>query len=170
MNQRPTESIEEWLSTQVGALRKTLTKAILGAWTLAVPLLLSMSGLSTANKIIGSILWVSVTLNLFLFAVVCWHRVERRRHLSTLAKTPELPLLEDSDWSVLRRLVAYDMGCGVRRLADDMGVESYQISFSMDKLDAGGYVVQTRSETLSGPEYKPTPKGRAKIVDPKNNS
>lgn len=104
----PTEAVEEWLSTQVGALRKTLAKATLGAWTAAVPLILVWSGLSTANKIIGSILWVSVTLNLFLIAVVCWHRVERRRRSVSPTK---LASCDDSvselDFSLLELMYDY---------------------------------------------------------------
>jgi hypothetical protein len=165
----PTQPVEEWISTQSEVARTTLAKAIAGAWTLALPLLLSLSGLSTANKILGSVLWVSATLNLFLLVRVCWHRTQNRRRLADQPKKPELPVLDGFDLSVLIRLVAYDLACGVRRLAGDMKTESFKISYSMDKLAAWDYVVQTRPDTLSGAEYKVTPKGRARAVDPKNN-
>jgi hypothetical protein len=86
----PTQAAEEWLSTRVEATRTTLAKAAAAAWTAAIPLLLLWSGLSTANKMLGGVLWVSVTLNLFLLAVVCWHRTENRRRLSDQSKSGDL--------------------------------------------------------------------------------
>ena len=83
----PTQAAEEWLSTRVEATRTTLAKAAAAAWTAAIPLLLLWSGLSTANKMLGGVLWVSVSLNLFLLAVVCWHRTENRRRLSDQSKS-----------------------------------------------------------------------------------
>ena len=165
----PTQAAEEWLSSQVAAARTRLAKAAAAAWTAAIPVLLLASGLSTANKMLGSVLWVSVTLNILLLALMCSHRVSNRRRLADQPKKPELPVLDGFDLSVLIRLVAYDLACGVRRLAGDMKVESFKISYSMDKLAVWGYVVQTRPDTLSGAEYKVTPKGRARAVDPKNN-
>jgi len=85
----PTQAAEEWLSTRVEATRTTLAKAAAGAWTAAIPLLLLWSGLSTANKILGGVLWVSLTLNLFLLAKVCWHRTQNRQRLSDQSKLGE---------------------------------------------------------------------------------
>lgn len=84
------EQVELFLSNQVEALQKTLSKAVLGLATLVVPLLLLWSGLSTGNKIIGSILWVSIVLNSFLICKACSHRIEIKRLKSDLSKKPTL--------------------------------------------------------------------------------
>jgi len=159
------EAAEEWISTQSEAARTTLAKAIAGAWTLALPLLLSLSGLSTANKILGSVLWVSATLNLFLLVRVCWHRTQNRRREVDQAKLPEPPSLDGFDLSVLIRLVAYDVGSGVHRLANDMGVESFKVSHSTDKLLACGYVDYLR-ESSSGSVYRANAAGRSRCLNP----
>lgn len=85
----PTQAAEEWLSTRVEAARTTLAKAAAGAWTAAIPLLLLWSGLSTANKMLGGVLWVSLTLNLFLLAKVCWHRTQNRQRLADQTKSED---------------------------------------------------------------------------------
>jgi len=82
------ESLEEWLSSQVEALQKTFAKVILGFGTLVLPLFLLWSGLSTANKILAYTLWVSTIANLLLIAVVCSYRVARRQRLSDLIVNP----------------------------------------------------------------------------------
>jgi hypothetical protein len=161
-----TEAAEEWLSTKVEGLQTTFAKAVTTLLTLAGPLFLLWSGLSTANKIVGICLWVSVTLNSFLLAKVCWYRTENRRRLADLAKIPDPPELDGFDLSVLIRLVAYDMGCGVQRLAGDMGVQPYKVSHSTDKLLAWGFVDNTRESTASGAEFRANAKGRNHCINP----
>ncbi len=85
----PVEVAEEWLSTQVEGLQKTLAKATAGLVTLAGPVILAMSGLSTANKILASGIWVSMLGNLLLLALVCSHRVVNRRRLADRSTTSD---------------------------------------------------------------------------------
>jgi len=160
-----TKVAEGWLASRVEGARTMLAKAAAAAWTAAVPLLLLKSGFSTANKTLGSVLWVSATLNLFLLAVVCWHRRENRRREVDQAKLPDPPALDGFDLSVLIRLVAYDVGSGVHRLANDMGVESFKVSHSTDKLLACGYVDYLR-ESSAGSVYRANAAGRSRCLNP----
>jgi hypothetical protein len=161
-----TEAAEEWLSTKVEALRATFSKAAVASLTLVGPIILSLSGLSTANKVLGSILWVSVILNSLLGAVVCWHRVKNRKRLADLSKTPDLPALDDFDHHMLRYLVAQNLGCGVDRMASDCRKLPFEVSYSMDKLLAWGFVDNSRESTASGAEYRANAKGRDRCINP----
>jgi len=97
---------------------------------------------------------------------MCIYRTKVRRLEAELSKTPELPTLDGLDNSMLIYLVTQNLGCGVDRIAVYAGKASYEIAHSMDKLEAHGYVQKTRKFTASGAEYKATPKGRDKCVNP----
>ena len=98
------------------------------------------------------------------------YRTKARLLEAEIAKEPELPRLDPLDHSMLIYLVAQNLGCGVDRIATYAGKASYEISHSMDKLEAHGFVTKTRDSTASGAEYKATPKGRDKCINPRKNA
>jgi hypothetical protein len=120
--------------------------------------------LSTANKLAGSILWVSVLLNLLLLAVVCSHRIEIRKLRSDLSKKPELPELDGFDRAILLYLVGQHLACGVDRMAVYAGKATFEIAFSLDKLQPHGYVESVAGSQVLGGEYRATAKGRAFVM------
>ena len=157
---------EEWIATKVPALESTFSKVAASLVTLVVPIFLTLSGLSLANKILSNVLWLSVIWNLLLLARGCSHRIRQRQQEADLAKTPDLPELTPFDLSMLIYLVAQNAGCGVDRMAAYCGKASYEVSRSMDKLLAWGLVDNTRDFTASGAEYRANAEGRDRCINP----
>ena len=161
------ERIEEWLSRQEPVLRGRLSKAIQSFVAILGPLLIWLSEIPKMQKAAWSLVYVLTLLDLWLLSWLAIYRTKARLLKVEAERAPELPLLDGSDTAVLMQLVVYDKGCGVDRIASDFGKGSWEISHSMDKLAAHDFVVKLRDDSLSGAEYRATPKGRDRCANPK---
>lgn len=162
------EQAEEWLSKQEPTVRKKLKLAMQGVLAIAPPLLLASSELSAANKSLGIVAWALLMLCLWELCLLCSSRIRVRQLEHEKTMRPELPVLDGFDNSALIYLVVHDIYCQSARIANEMGLDSYKVSHSFDKLEAHGFVEKRKNEHSGIFEYSATPRGRSRCVNPSN--
>ncbi|WP_411825473.1 hypothetical protein [Luteolibacter sp. AS25] len=101
-----------------------------------------------------------------MLALLCWYRTLKRLREADQPIVPEPPALDGQDLSVLIRYVVHDFACGSHRVAGEMGLQNHIVARSLDKLESWDFVERTKDYTAAGAEYRVTPSGRARAMEP----
>jgi hypothetical protein len=157
------EHAEEWLSRQAPRLQSSLGKSISALLGILGPILLVWLPPSPKWKIVLPALYILILLCLLLLTLWCGSRTKVRQLQAELAKEPELPALDGFDNSVLIHLVVNHLGRYADRISSEMGLETYKILRSLDKLEAHNFIAKKLNTHSGLYEYTASPQGRARL-------